>query len=41
MPKVVSMNYHEIYNKKANNINQKSNLDVSSPAVINTQAPQD
>ena len=42
MPKVVSINYHKIYNKnEANSSNQKSSLDVSPPAIINKQAPQD
>ena len=43
MPKIVSINYHTMYNKnkKVNNSKQRSNLDVNPPAIINTQAPQD
>ena len=43
MPKIVSITYHKMYKKinKANNSKQKASLDVSPPAIINTQAPQD
>ena len=43
MPTIVSINYHKMYkkNNKANNSKQKASLDVSPPAIINTQAPPD